>query len=205
MVKMVDFIKRLLPADLSAQVDAIRAHTVGERLEDFGTLEDRKDLSGCRMETSCFSSRRDDGVYLYLNVTERTTGKTSTQGYPISPGGIEQLRAILEQPPEALFPPIDPATAPTTRFGRFKKWLGEGLEGEILRDCGCIDEVLMRGPASASGYYWSQELRVLTTRKGGEDLLVLRIKYRAPGLSGDIFVPFGEDGRAGLGKVLGRI
>jgi len=207
----VSFLKRLIGMiagpSLGAAAEKVRLiqqDMLGEEIKDFGLIESRKGLSGSDLEVSAALTSRQGERLLFLKLTERVTGSTFTRWYPVGADGRSALADALRGSDEEAFSPFPGKdTAAMGRWARFWKGFREGLCGEVLRDFGYVEDLEMAASSpDIPQWRWRQKLGILLCRKGGEDLLVLRLTCRGPARSGDIYCPFGEQGRRRLRQVL---
>ena len=194
---------RFLLSNAALDVKAVQADMIGRRITDGAPIESRTTLSGGPMETSGFLSRRPEGVHLFLTVTEHMTGSQSTRSYPIGPRGISALSGILSEDADKLFPRPERDAESRGVCARFWQWLKEPLEGGILRRFGRIDDLSLRNSPGAPDWWYEQGTEAMSSRKRGEDLLVLQFRYRMRGgPSGVVSIPFGASGRLRLHEIV---
>ena len=193
----------LLLSNAARDVEAAQTDMVGRRITDSAPVEARTTLSGGPMETSGFLSRRAEGVHLFLAVTEHLTGSKSTRTYPIGPGGTAALSGVLSEGADKLFPQPERDAGSRGVCVRFWQWLKEPLEGRVLRRFGQIDDLSLRNSPGAPDWWYEQSTEAMTSRKHGEDLLVLQCRYRMRGgSSGVVSIPFGASGRSRLHEIV---
>jgi hypothetical protein len=203
--KLAGWLLKFPLSGAAADVAAVRADMVGEKMSDFGVIEKRKDLTGAPLETTLFAGRRREGIFIFLGVKTSLTGSTSKRTYPMGPNGIGRLYRILNEESEA-FRARPEDSAPEGLLGRFVRWLKMPLRGAIIESFGTIDEVDLQSSEGVPSWGWEQSVEAQATRKKGENLLVLTIRYKAPGwISGTVCVPFGQEGRTRLVGALEEI
>lgn len=208
-------LKKAMMDSIAERMASIERAMIGEVKNDFGVIENRRGLSGGKMEVRAQESIRDEQRLLVLRVTEQSGNETQTHLCSLTEKGCSALSKILGSSDTSFLGLHGADEISLQIYQRQLKqrgilaqlwgWLKASLIGRVIRDFGTVEEVEWPVTFANKSSVAYEHVSAQLTEKRGEPLLVLTFNLRTGTSSDALSVPFGETGRDGLREVLKKM